>query len=288
MKTIDVTHNFNFAGLDGKLRRFALEELAAAGIKHLVFSTSLIHAAMADANFEQEISLDLQAFGLSFLDSHLPFGIHEVMNLPLEEEREIMLLRNELGMQLAAAAGAKVCAFHTGNNNFPEYTLPIYHEQLLRSLERLLPMAEKLHLVLALENQWTPPNATSKMLAAVKHFDSPFLGICYDAGHANLMAKGKDQLERSCVPGWWKNMEIEWDEQLLERVLPYVVTCHLHDNDGITDQHLLPGKGNIDWPKIMALLRQAPRLQCIQNEMSLPSEGVSLKQVAQTYTSLIT
>ncbi|MFA6930662.1 MAG: hypothetical protein WCT05_10060 [Lentisphaeria bacterium] len=83
MKTIAVTHNFNFNGLDGKLRRFALEELAAAGIKHLVFSTSLIHAAMADANFGQEIRMELQAFGLSFLDSHLPLGVHEVMNLPI-------------------------------------------------------------------------------------------------------------------------------------------------------------------------------------------------------------
>ncbi len=31
-------------------------------------------------------------------------------------------------------------------------------------------------------------------------------------------------------------------------------STHMHDNDGISDSHLFPGKGTIDWGKAMELL----------------------------------
>ena len=50
-------------------------------------------------------------------------------------------------------------------------------------------------------------------------------------------------------------------------MLPWIVNCHLHDNDAASDQHLLPGKGTVDWNVLVPKLLSAPRLACIQSEV---------------------
>jgi sugar phosphate isomerase/epimerase len=60
---------------------------------------------------------------------------------------------------------------------------------------------------------------------------------------------------------------VEWEHDVLDRMLPYIVNCHLHDNDASADQHLLPGKGTIDWSKLVPKLLSAPRLMCVQSEV---------------------
>jgi sugar phosphate isomerase/epimerase len=56
----------------------------------------------------------------------------------------------------------------------------------------------------------------------VKH---PDFGLCLDMGHAHCY--GEDSLTR-----WARCLG------------PHVKHVHLHDNDGIHDQHLAPGEGN--------------------------------------------
>ena len=62
--------------------------------------------------------------------------------------------------------------------------------------------------------------------------------------------------------------EAEPDDAVLEKMLPHVVNCHLHDNDGMTDRHWLPGDplGAIDWKSVVPMLLSAPRLRAIQCE----------------------
>ena len=54
----------------------------------------------------------------------------------------------------------------------------------------------------------------------------PDLGICMDVGHARLMGDVVDAIE-TCSG--------------------HLITTHLHDNRGRNDDHLVPGKGVIDW-----------------------------------------
>ena len=64
-------------------------------------------------------------------------------------------------------------------------------------------------------------------------------------------------------------------------MLPHVVNCHIHDNMGQVDEHVLPGKGNIDWVKISSLLKQAPRLKNIQSETGCFGDAVSIKETVE-------
>lgn len=110
------------------------------------------------------------------------------------------------------------------------------------SLERLLKVAERLHVPIALENLNPVPEGSeiiflldsSKELEQILHeFPSPFLGVCLDVGHA-AVADGFEKYWR--VAG--------------SRCLG----LHIHDNDGRDDLHYAPGKGMINWEKVVGLL----------------------------------
>ena len=70
------------------------------------------------------------------------------------------------------------------------------------------------------------------------------------------------------TPEDFKDVMLENNRRALE-LLPYIVTCHLHDNNGLEDQHLPPGQGTIDWAELASALKKAPRLKSIQSETSL-------------------
>jgi sugar phosphate isomerase/epimerase len=74
------------------------------------------------------------------------------------------------------------------------------------------------------------PNAISTAGALVELVESDLdavdLGICMDVGHARLMGDVVDAIE-TCSG--------------------HLITTHLHDNRGRNDDHLVPGKGSIDW-----------------------------------------
>jgi sugar phosphate isomerase/epimerase len=97
---------------------------------------------------------------------------------------------------------------------------------LVRSLEELAPVAERYSVRLAVE---VIPNAISTPGALVELVESDLdaeLGICMDVGHARLMGDVVDAIE-TCSG--------------------HLVTTHIHDNRGRNDDHLMPGKGSIDW-----------------------------------------
>ena len=96
----------------------------------------------------------------------------------------------------------------------------------VRSLEELSPVAERYGVRLAVE---VIPNGLSTPAALVELVESDLeaeLGICIDVGHARLMG---DVVEA------------------IETCSGHLFTTHLHDNRGKHDDHLVPGKGVINW-----------------------------------------
>ena len=59
------------------------------------------------------------------------------------------------------------------------------------------------------------------------------LRICIDTGHANI--EGKRTGRADMLPRY------------LERFRDRIVHFHIHDNHGESDEHLIPGKGTVDW-----------------------------------------
>lgn len=73
-----------------------------------------------------------------------------------------------------------------------------------------------------------------EMLAVLDGLDPTRAGICFDTGHVH---QGAD------VPTY------------IRRVGHRILTVHLHDNHGRRDEHNLPGRGTLDWPAVLAALR---------------------------------
>lgn len=108
-------------------------------------------------------------------------------------------------------------------------------EALEESIARLLPLAEALDAVLALENIPSALGRAEPLAGFVARLDHPRLKICIDTGHA-LITEG------------------EKTQNAIERLAPLCAATHLHDNDGRNDAHLIPGEGAFEWPSFFAAL----------------------------------
>jgi len=110
--------------------------------------------------------------------------------------------------------------------------LPPMCDVSLTRLRRMIDMAQRLGVNIAIENQCAPEK-NERAMEVLAMFDSPRLGMCYDSGHGNTVkSNGTGQ-------------------EMLKRFGHRLMALHLHDNDGTGDRHRLPFDGNIDWPSLM-------------------------------------
>jgi sugar phosphate isomerase/epimerase len=105
-----------------------------------------------------------------------------------------------------------------------------------RSIEALRRLAEPLGVQIAVE---VIPNELSRP-ASLVHFvervlDEGPVGICLDFGHAHMDG---DLVEA------------------IETVSEHLITTHVHDNHGRTDDHLLPFEGTIDWAGALTAIQK--------------------------------
>ena len=111
------------------------------------------------------------------------------------------------------------------------------------TLERLIPRAESLGLILGLENRIRIHQVPTldELEQILKRFEGSPMAPWFDLGHATVQANAG----LGPASGW------------LERLGPDFIGCHLHDIKNETD-HLAPGEGDVDWPRIMKALKDVP------------------------------
>ena len=255
-------------------RRYYMQAFATLGVKHIVLSDTLIKMVFQNVGVIAEMQRDANELGLDFVDAHAPFGALLDLCCPEKAYRKYLIEVGRHALEVCAMFGVDTITFHTGNIGGslpipPGATVETYVDNTCSSLEGILPKAEELGIVVCIENIWYPNNTPENLLKIKSRFPTDALGFCYDAGHANLMStKEQDSEENAANRAFDKaGVPRHHDDQILEKMLPYVVNCHLHDNNALTDQHLTPGHGNVDWKHVIGFLKQAPRLKNIQSEV---------------------
>ena len=96
-----------------------------------------------------------------------------------------------------------------------------------------------------------------------RHIKHDKLKICFDTGHQHFLTPK--------LP-------------MLTKYLGHIAVLHLHDNHGSQDEHLICGKGTIDWPKIAAGLKALPTIVLsaeVKNYADIPQQVI-----AETYAGL--
>ena len=274
---------------DDNTRRVLLSEFAANGAENLVLTDACMRAIKLDPAKAKVFQNEMNAAGLKFVDAHAPFSAALDMNN--NDNAELRVIHHTLHLHIAALMGVKTITIHTGNDtNTPGVPVAKQLDNISFVLDKLLPEAEKLDVAIAIENIWAPVNTPENLWIVKNRFPTPYLGFCFDAGHANIMSKlnGPDK-EVSCARNYWRDSnagEPAWDDNIMEKMLPEIISCHLHDNMGGTDQHVLPGKGVIDWHKIVETLKKAPRLKVIQSEVLPERTGLSVKELVGKFKEL--
>ena len=107
---------------------------------------------------------------------------------------------------------------------------PPFNQLGLDRFKRIIEIAERNNINIALENLRKP----EYLEFIYKNIQSNKLFFCYDSGHENCR-----------TPNYI----------FLDKYKDKLIALHLHDNDGIDDQHLLPFDGTINWKAIMEKLK---------------------------------
>lgn len=269
-----------------------LTEYAAAGAKHMVAGTMFMRRARADASFASRMVRFMATLGMSYRGAHSFWGPTWDLNL-LDPETFGVMIENQKGIiAIAGEIGADVLVIHPGDSQFKtgDPDPRALREQTIRALEILLPYAETCGVRISLENIIAPSDTAAENLAVLEHFESPRLVFCYDTGHANVMEDAPRKNPLLVNPyirtRLWHDRLVFDPESTLERLAKYVVTAHVHDNGGFSDEHKMPGTGTIDWKSTVPRLLACPNLKFVQNEADWRRDGVSVPGVVAEFTRL--
>lgn len=170
------------------------------------------------------------------------------------EDPQIVRVTRErylLNLRIAAELGARHVVFHA--NYLPWIRnaryLRLWTQRQVEFWTQIGAEAERLGLVVALENMWEPsPDLIGRILDQV---DSLAVRACLDVGHAYLYSDSAPFTE--------------W----LARLKELVVHCHINNYRGVEDEHLPldAPDGMVDYPLILPLLWSLPASPLISLEM---------------------
>ncbi len=105
----------------------------------------------------------------------------------------------------------------------------------LKRLRKLLEICDDCDINLCIENLYSD----KEIPYVFRYIINDRLKICYDIGHQNFLTP---------------------DFDIVGKYGRYVNVLHMHDNHGIKDEHLICGKGSIEWKKVADSLRLIPNI----------------------------
>ena len=234
-----------------RLSRDHLVEIAAHGFETVeVFATRThfdYHNPASVADLQQwlaESGLELHGIhapiGESFTAGH--WGPPLTIAATDPEARARAVAEAERALHIARRIPAKVLVMHLGlPRSQAKGTSENGRDPARRSIETLRRLAAPLGVRIALE---VIPNELSRAGSLV-HFieedleidtaEAPGVGVCLDFGHAHMDGDLLDAIET---------------------VSGHLITTHVHDNRGRTDDHLVPFEGTIDWPAALTAVQK--------------------------------
>ncbi len=247
---INIAHFWNWNRVAAEKWEEPMVAFAACGHTQLAMTAQLSLQAAFSSDFWKSLKEKAKAAGVTFSGVHAPFGGKwdllagdpEFLPVSMHVHKTLLeLLPNEFGIH--------TYTMHLMNDLFPGTTEQAV-DQLGGVLEPLLEVAARHQVIIAIENGFQPIDSPDTLPHYLHRYASENLGCCLDLAHAHVIAHRRhEDLDR-----------------YIDLLLPSIVVCHLHDNDGKEDRHWVPGDGIIDWRHVMPRLTAAPRLQSLQNE----------------------
>lgn len=298
----ELIFNYSWKRVPPESYPVVIREFLDWGVEKLVFGDDLIARCIKEPEFADILRGLRKRLGVSFCAMHGLAGRgYDMDTLDSCRNRREMIADHVRALEIASEFGSKTYTIHVGASHYVrrEAKLPELIELAADTLEKLVPAAERNGVVLAVENAFEPPNTARVVRGLVEPYaGNEFVGVCFDTGHANIMTMrpGKDITKfRDYMYRSWFETGLVFENDALEVLKPYIVTTHIHDNDGYGDSHSMPGDGDTDWNALVAELKSCPRMIEYQSEVNFndgtnwsgkllsPPGGYSVKRLVETY-----
>lgn len=272
--------SMNFSHADKNVMELYTAMASALGVKRMSLAAGSLSQMVEDPGYAMTVRRALARHHIDIVDAHAPHDIRDSLGNLVDPEYSTRILRQSL--QSASEIGVRVLTVHVARTRLVRQFAPASGpveavdpdgalDRIRRQLEILLPEAEKLGIVIALENLFLPTSTAAFLMRIMEKVRHPHLGLCYDSGHA-LIVEEKPGKTPDQIADWirygWDDDTVTFQSEQLDIMLEHVVTTHFHDNDGTGDLHRLPGDGIADWAGIARKLKNAPRLISVQSEVA--------------------
>ena len=215
-----------------------LEPLVAAGLRALEISTAPHHLDLRDRVGLRALR-DLMGWrGLRAHSLHAPFGHDVNLTAPDPEQRRAALEKLIAAADVLEILGGRLYVIHPGGEDqrwIWEREARLAHS--VEGLTRVWEACRQRGLTLVVE---TPlphllGGQPDDFAWILERLPAEGTGVCVDTSHASLGGFLFD---------------------VIARFGPRIVHVQASDNHGVTDDHLPPGQGVIDWPRVVAALEQ--------------------------------
>ena len=234
------THLFHNA----RLERAHLEQLSAQEFRQIEIFATRTHVDYHDASRVREIAGWLRACGQEAWSVHAPittgfaggaWGRAYSTASPDAAVRDEAVAETIAAVAAARDLGCRVVVLHLGiPTGQPIPPGDNDTGAARRSLEHIVEACTAAGVRLAIE---VIPNSLSTAAAVFDWLEGDLelgaTGACLDVGHAHLTGGAPEAVE------------------LLSG---HIITTHIHDNRGRSDDHLVPFDGTIDWPILLGSL----------------------------------
>ncbi len=167
-----------------------------------------------------------ERYGLSYIQAHAPYPRNYAALT--NEEKALSDKEIILAASYAARLGIPHIVIHPIKGSVNDNVS--YFRSLLSHIDSSI--------MIAIENMEGQGEITSpdELLEIISELDGR-AGICLDTGHANIAGEDIPGFVRACGSN--------------------LIGTHIADNDGRSDQHLLPGFGSIEWEELIPAFRDS-------------------------------
>jgi sugar phosphate isomerase/epimerase len=189
---------------------------------------------------------NLKEAGLVCAQVHLPtYGLFADSG----EDDPDLEKKIEFALSVMPRLGAKWSAIHARSAVESGFNTERAMQDNIRWLKRLLSIAQRYGVGIAVENLPTFPDRPDapffssriedqcQLIDTINH---PLLGACWDFGHAHLNIQHKDKTQQELLMTLGKRLKI----------------VHAHSNYATRDSHLPPAIGSVDWEDALTGLKK--------------------------------
>lgn len=216
----------------------AVEMICKAGFEGIDYTMCAERLPVYDGDYKQVVKEMLSvadAYGVPFVQSHGPYGRHQLSDTAA---RERFFERGRRALEVSAMLGSKVMVLH------PMRVMIGNHKDQLKinvdEISKLIPFAKELGVKIAIENMCLtrPGEGNTKVKHVCKSaeelseyidaFGDDIITGCVDTGHAAVSGE---------IPA-------EFVRILGKKRLG---ALHIQDSDGVRDMHTLPFMSTVDF-----------------------------------------